>query len=85
MIVSHRQVLGIAAVVAISGFVLHAASAQTKDQDAHLAIENPADLTKEQAQKHYQSLIRRMSRGYAAAQMDLIRNYQNWPLFNDAP
>ncbi len=85
MIVSHRQVLGIAAVLAISGFVLHAASAQTKDQDAHLAIENPADLTKEQAQKHYQSLIRRMSRGYAAAQMDLIRNYQNWPLFNDAP
>ena len=33
MIVSHRQVLGIAAVLAISGFVLHAASAQTKDQD----------------------------------------------------
>ncbi len=85
MIVSHWQILGIAAVTAISGVALHAAYAQTADQDAHLAIENPADLNKEEAQKHYKSLMRRMSRGYAAAQLDLIRNYQNWPLFNDAP
>ncbi len=85
MIVSHWQILGIVAVTAISGFALHGAYAQTADQDAHLAIENPADLNKEEAQKHYKSLMRRMSRGYAAAQLDLIRNYQNWPLFNDAP
>lgn len=63
---------------------LHA-FAQDPEQDAHLAIENPADLSKEDARAHYKALARRLSRGYAAAQLDEIRNYQSWPLFNDAP
>ncbi|MDA7964537.1 cytochrome P460 family protein [Ruegeria sp.] len=66
--------------VGVSGTI-----AQTNDQDAHIAIENPADLTKDEARQHYRGLTKRMARGYAAAQLDLIRNYQNWPLFNDAP
>ncbi len=60
-------------------------AAQSSDEDAHLAIENPADLSKKDARKFYKSLQKRLARGYAAAQMDLIRNYQSWPLFNDAP
>ena len=40
MIESHRQVLGIAAVLAISGFVFHAAYAQTKDQVANKRFRN---------------------------------------------
>ncbi len=62
-----------------------ATEALADEQDAHIAIENPAELNKEEALAFYQSLTRRMARGYAAAQLDLIRNYQSWPLFNDAP
>lgn len=74
----------------LSGFGLtcaaaFGAAAQSESESAHLAIENPAELSKEEALSIYASLKRRMARGYAAAQMDLLRNYQNWPLFNDAP
>lgn len=82
MIAKHTQVIAALAVllVGVSGTI-----AQTTDQDTHLAIENPADLTKDEARQHYRGLTKRMARGYAAAQLDLIRNYQSWPLFNDAP
>lgn len=82
MITKHTQGIAALAVLlaGVSGTI-----AQTNEQDAHLAIENPAELTKDEANRHYRSLTRRMARGYAAAQLDLIRNYQNWPLFNDAP
>ncbi|WP_171240144.1 cytochrome P460 family protein [Ruegeria sp. HKCCA5491] len=61
------------------------ALAQSGGEDAHLAIENPAELSKEEALQIYASLQRRMAQGYAAAQFEQLRNYQNWPLFNDAP
>ncbi len=82
MIVNTRKFFGTLTLLLVGASVLFA---QTTDEDAHLAIENPAELTKDEARGHYKSLARRMARGYAAAQMDLIRNYQNWPLFNDAP
>ncbi|EEE36866.1 hypothetical protein RKLH11_700 [Rhodobacteraceae bacterium KLH11] len=85
MIRRHLRAAGIALAVTLSGFAPVAGHTQTTDQDAHLAIENPADLTKDDALKYYKSLSGRMARGYAAAQLDVIRNYQNWPLFNDAP
>lgn len=69
----------------MSVFAATGAIAQSNSDDAHLAIENPADLSKEEALRVYESLQRRMGRGYAAAQMDILLNYQNWPLFNDAP
>lgn len=62
-----------------------AATAEDSAQNAHIAIENPAKLSKDEARSHYRSLTRRMARGYAAAQLDEIRNYQNWALYNDAP
>ncbi len=82
MIVNARKFFGTLTLLLVGASVLFA---QTTDEDAHLAIENPAELTKDEARGHYKSLARRMARGYAAAQMDLNRNYQNWPLFNDAP
>ncbi|NVO57695.1 cytochrome P460 family protein [Rhodobacteraceae bacterium B1Z28] len=75
-----RNAMAIAfGLLAIGGMAL------ADDQDAHLAIENPADLSKDEAQQHYQALTRRMARGYGTAQLDIILNYQSWPLFNDAP
>ncbi|NOC85355.1 cytochrome P460 family protein [Ruegeria sp. HKCCD6428] len=72
---------GAAAFAIVSGLGL----AFADGQDAHIAIENPAELSKQEALEHYRSLNRRMARGYAVAQLDLILNYQSWPLFNDAP
>jgi hypothetical protein len=71
--------------IAFALLLAFTSTAMADEQDAHLAIENPAELSKEEAEAFYRSLTRRMARGYAAARMDLIRNYQNWPLFNDAP
>ncbi|WP_170383838.1 cytochrome P460 family protein [Ruegeria atlantica] len=73
------------AALAFSGALAPYAAAQSTDEDAHIAIENPADLSKEEASRIYKSLQKRMARGYDAAQLDLLMNYQNWPLFNDAP
>ncbi len=60
-------------------------AALAEDPKAHLAIENPAELSKDEASGFYRSMSRRMARGYAAAQLDILLNYQSWPLFNDAP
>ena len=59
--------------------------AQSAAEEEHLAIENPAELSKEGAERIYASLQRRMERGYAVAQLDFLINYQYWPRFNDAP
>ncbi|WP_170378195.1 cytochrome P460 family protein [Ruegeria atlantica] len=72
-------------VLSISGLSATDGFAQSTGEDAHIAIENPADLSKGEALRIYESLQRRMARGYGAAQLDLLLNYQNWPLFNDAP
>ncbi len=85
MIARYLDILRTAVVLIVFFFGVSGSFAQTSDEDAHLAIENPADLTKEEARQHYKSLERRMARGYAAAQLDILRNYQAWPLFNDAP
>lgn len=69
----------------VSGlFICGAAVAQQQDE-AHIAIDNPAELNKDEANQIYRSLARRMARGYAAARLDEILNYQSWALFNDAP
>ena len=85
MITRHLPIVKIVLFIAVLGLISVAGNAQNNDQDAHLAIENPANLSKEDAQAHYKSLSRRMERGYAAAQLDVLLNYQAWPLFNDAP
>lgn len=71
--------------LAISGVYATQTAAQSPGEDAHIAIENPADLSKDEALQIYKSLQRRMARGYGTAQLDQLLNYQSWPLFNDAP
>ncbi|WP_209505041.1 MULTISPECIES: cytochrome P460 family protein [unclassified Ruegeria] len=71
--------------IACAILLVSAGLATADGHNAHIAIENPAELSKDEAAAHYHSLRRRMARGYAAAQLDLVLNYQSWPLFNDAP
>ncbi|WP_170754663.1 cytochrome P460 family protein [Ruegeria lacuscaerulensis] len=80
-----RRIPGIFPGLCVGCLVAVSAAAQSESESAHLAIENPAELSKEEASGIYSSLQKRMARGYASAQMEIIRNYQSWPLFNDAP
>ncbi|KUJ79133.1 cytochrome P460 family protein [Ruegeria profundi] len=70
---------------ALAALAVSNAVAQSAGENAHIAIENPAELSKDEALRIYQSLQKRMARGYGAAHLDQLLNYQNWPLFNDAP
>lgn len=70
---------------AFAALVVSNAVAESTGENAHIAIENPAELSKDEALRIYQSLQKRMARGYDAAHLDQLLNYQNWPLFNDAP
>jgi Cytochrome P460 len=69
----------------IAGISASAAISESTVPDAHIAIENAAVLTKQDAARIYGDLMVRMRSGYAAAQLDIISNYQDWPRFNDAP
>lgn len=61
------------------------AAALADESAAHLAIENPAELSKDEASALYRALKKQMDRGYATAHLDQLMNYQSWPLYNDAP
>eukprot|EP00903_Cladosiphon_okamuranus_P002528 g2526.t1 len=71
-------VLGLAAFCAT-------ALAQSERHDSHIAIDNPADLSKEEGRRIYADLKERMSASYAMSDMPEIANYQSWPILNDAP
>lgn len=68
-----------------AGSVALTAHAQSNGRDAHLTIDNPADLTKEEAQLIYEDLMDRLEKGYASSRLKIISNYQSWPAYNDAP
>lgn len=70
--------------LAVSGIVA-SAIAQNERDDSHIAIENPAELSKDEARKIYSDLRNRMASLYAMSDMAEIKNYQSWKLFNDAP
>lgn len=65
--------------------VLVDALAQSESSDSHIAIEDPAELTKDEAREIYDGLKARMAGLYAGSELDEIRNYQSWEIFNDAP
>lgn len=85
MILCRRMIAKLLMVTAVLIGWVAASYGQSLEDQAHLAIENPAELTPDEARENYKSLARRMARGYSAAQLDPIRNYQNWPVFNTAP
>jgi len=61
------------------------ALAQTARHDSHIAIENPAELSAEEAGRIYENLKRRMAASYGMSEMAEIRDYQSWPILNFAP
>ena len=59
--------------------------AQEDAETAHITVENPADMTQQEANRIYDSLKQALVEGYAPAKMELIENYQNWKRYNSAP
>lgn len=61
------------------------AYAQVPIPDSHIAIEDPAELSKDEARKIYGGLKAHMATNYTLSQLPEIKGYQSWPLYNDAP
>ncbi len=51
----------------------------------HFRLKNPADLTGEEAEKIYVSLMAKMARGYATSQIKGAEDYQKWQRYNTVP
>lgn len=67
--------------------VLFATSSFSQDRspDAHIMINDPALLSKQQAQAVYGELKSRMADSYALSQLEEISDYQSWPRVNNSP
>ncbi len=65
--------------------VCAAALAQVPIPESHIAIDNPAELSKNEARRIYEGLKERMAASYALSELPEIRNYQSWAIYNDAP
>ncbi len=74
----------ISAVVCYGLFAM-GANAQEEVENAHVTIENPAELTKEQASKIYDKLKKRMAESYTLAGQSEIKDYQSWTKYNSSP
>jgi len=70
---------------AISVSVVGAAYAQDDDETGHVTLDNPADLSLEEANEIYDELRERMAKGYALAELPIIDDYQSWTRYNSAP
>lgn len=60
-------------------------NAEGDGEAAHIAVENPADLSPEGAEEIYATLKASMGDNYALSRMALIDNYLSWKRFNSAP
>lgn len=72
-------------VIMVLSAILVDAFAQTQSFDSHIAIEDPAELSKDEANKIYGDLKERMATLYAMSELEEIRDYQSWKIYNDAP
>jgi Cytochrome P460 len=61
------------------------AIAETAEPEEHFSIERAAELSKEDAQVAYSSLLDLMTRAYVASADPAARRYLGWQRFNDAP
>lgn len=59
--------------------------AQSEPHESHIAIPNPAGLSKAEAVRIYHEIRSRMAGGYALSQLKIIEDYQQWQIFNVAP
>ncbi len=60
-------------------------TANTIKPGEHFKIEDPADISAEQAEKLYQTIISRMKSSYALADYPAAKYYQQWQRFNAEP
>ncbi len=59
--------------------------ANTITPNEHFKIEDPADISAEEAEALYQSIINRMRTGYANSDYLAAKQYSRWTRFNDQP
>lgn len=79
------RILMACAVGAFSLAFAAATQAQQTFGESHIAVENPADLSKDDANKIYDKLKDMMADGYDLSQMSLVNGYQSWTRYNSAP
>ena len=60
-------------------------TANTITPNEHFKIEDPADVSGEQAEQMYQRIAGRMKRGYALADYPAAKYYQQWTRYNTTP
>jgi len=80
------QIKVFAALALIFGWGLASAEeAEESVESGHVAVENPADLSHDEANKIYDDIRERMAEGYALAELPEIEDYQSWERYNSAP
>ena len=60
-------------------------AAQSIAPNEHFKIEDPADVTQDEAEQFYRQISSRMKKGYGLADYAAAKNYQQWERFNTAP
>lgn len=73
------------AVSIVLGIFTAVAQAQSDEPEAHLSIDNPAELSQAETQRIYEALMERLDKGFASARLDILTSYQDWEKFNTAP
>lgn len=81
---SGRTLIACAA-FAFSLVSIGSAQAQQTLGESHIAVQNPAELSKDEANAIYDKLKEMMASGYGISQMALVENYQSWARYNSAP
>jgi len=79
-------------ILAVVGTFIDPAAAQDNEtflqqgpRIGHVALENPADLSREDAEATYQAIQAEMAQGYGLSGVPGSRRYTAWQRFNNAP
>ena len=82
---SYPHVLAVLLGAGLAAATAPAARAQSANHESHIAIPNPAGLSKAEAVRIYRDNRDRMADGYALSRLKIIEDYQAWQIFNVAP
>lgn len=81
-----KLIIGLTAAISLgAAYTPQLLLAQSPEIDSHIAIENPASLSKSEANQIYDKLKESMAESYALSRLSIIKDYQSWKLFSDAP
>ncbi len=79
------RMLATCAACAFSLVFVWPTQAQQTFGESHIAVENPAELSKDEANAIYDKLKEMMASGYGLSQIALVDGYQSWTRYNSAP